>query len=102
MPACLRIRDSRAAPISWPWGSESQGVVCLVNVKPGLDHYYDPKGDVKIIYDSKVEQSDSAGLLNVQSEIIDKVQADPVQDPGFPVLSFIAKSDIGRRDPAAV
>ena len=76
--------------------------IVRVNVRPGFDHYDDPMVDVKVIYDGKAEQLDGAGIVDVRSEIISRVQADPVEDPGFPFIHFIAKSDIGRRDPATV
>ena len=72
--------------------------VVSVNVKPGFDHYDDPVVDVKIIYDGKVEQLGGAGILDVQSEIFSKVWREVEDSPGFPLIHFIAKSDIGRRD----
>ena len=68
----------------------------------GSDHYDDSMVDVKVIYDGKAEQLDGAGIVNVRSEITTKVQPDSAEDPGFPFAHFIAKSGIGRRDPATV
>ena len=73
-----------------------------VNVEPGFDHCDDPKVDVKIIYDGKYEQLNGAGLLRVQSDITSKLWWDAEDSPGFPMVHFIAKSDLGRRDPATV
>ena len=73
-----------------------------VNVRPGVDYYDDPKVDVNIIYDGEYEQLNAPGLLRVQSEIVDKVWWNAGDSPGFPILHFIARSSLGRRDPAAV
>ena len=76
--------------------------VVSVNVKPGFDHCDDPVVDVKIIYDGTVEQLGGAGILRVQSEIIDKMWWNAEDSPDFPLVHFVLKSDIGRRDPATV
>ena len=76
--------------------------IVSVNVKPGFDHYDDPLVDVKIIYDGTVEQLGGEGILRVQSEIFSKVWWDAEDSPGWPYIHFIAKSDIGLRDPATV
>ncbi len=76
--------------------------VVSVNVKPGFDHYDDPLVNVKIIYDGKVEQLGGEGILSVLSEIIEKVWEEAEDSPVWPQVHFIAKSDIGRRDPATV
>ena len=76
--------------------------VFRVNVWPGFDHDEDPKVDVKIIYDGKYEQLKGMGPLRVQSEIVDKAWREVEDDLGFPCVHFIAKSDLGRRDPATV
>ena len=77
--------------------------VVRVNVRRGFDYDEDdPMVDVNIIYDGKYEQLSGQGLLGVQSEIISKVWWDVEDSLGFPLVHFIAKSDIGRRDPATV
>ena len=76
--------------------------VVSVNVKPGFDHCDDPAVDVKIIYDGTVEQLGGEGILRVQSDIFSKVWWDAEDSPGYPCVHFIAKSDIGREDPATV
>ena len=78
--------------------------ILRINVRPGFDHDDDPIVDVNIIYDGKVEQLGGAGIVRVRSEIISKVRDrdDPARDPAFPLVHFIAKSDIGKRDPATV
>ena len=74
-----------------------------VNVRPGFGFEDDsPVVDVTIIYDGKYEQLNGAGMVRVQSEIVDKVWRSADDSPGFPMLHFIAKSDLGRRDPATV
>ena len=76
--------------------------IVSVNVKPGFDHYDDPLVDVKIIYDGTVEQLGGEGILRVQSEIIDKMWWKAENSPIWPHVHFIAKSDLGQRDPATV
>ena len=76
-------------------------VVC-VNVRSGFDHEDDPVVDVNIIYDAKYERLKGGGLPEVRSEIIDKVWRGTKDSPGFPLVHFIPKSEIGRRDPATV
>ena len=76
--------------------------VVRVNVRPRFDHDDDPVVDVNIIYDGKYEQLNPAGLLRVRSEVVSKAWRQVEDDIGFPLVHFIAKSDIGRRDPATV
>ena len=76
--------------------------VVSVNVKPGFDHYDDPLVNVKIIYDGTVEQLGGEGMLRMLSEIIEKVWEEAEDRPVWPQVHFIAKSDIGRHDPATV
>ena len=76
--------------------------VVSINVKPGFDHYDDPLVNVKIIYDGTVEQLGGEGILCVLSEIVEKVWGEAEDSPVWPQVHFIAKSDIGRRDPATV
>ena len=76
--------------------------VVRVNVRSGFDQEDDPVVDVNIIYDGKYERLKGGGLGDVRSEIIDKVWRAAEDSPGFPLVHFIAKSEIGRRDPATV
>ena len=77
--------------------------VVRVNVRRGFDYdEEDPTVDVNIIYDGKVEQLDGRGLVQVRSDVVSKVWREAEDSPGFPLVRFIAKSDIGRRDPATV
>ena len=76
--------------------------IVSINVKPGFDHYDDPVVDVKIIYDAAYEDLSTEGTMSVQSEIFSKVWWDAQDSPGYPCVHFIAKSDIGQRDPATV
>lgn len=46
------------------------------NVKPGVGYDGDPVVDIKIIYDSKVEQLDGEGILRVDQEVHTKFDAD--------------------------
>ena len=76
--------------------------VCRINIRRGFDHEDDPVVDVHIIYDGKFEQLNGAGLLDVSLDINDKVWRDAEDSPGWPMVRFIPKSEIGRRDPATV
>ena len=76
--------------------------VVRVNVRSGFDHEDDPVVDVNIIYDGKYEQLKGDGLFDVRREIIDKVWREAEDSPGYPMVHFIAKSEIGQRDPATV
>ena len=76
--------------------------VFRVNIRRGFDHEDNPVVDVNIIYDGKYEQLNAHGLLDVDGEIIDRVWGDAKDSPGFPLVHFIPKSEIGRRDPATV
>ena len=78
----------------------SDVAIVMVNVKPRLDHYENPIVDVKIVYDGDYEQLKGKGLLPVQREIVSKAWREVEEDLGFPIVHFIAKSDLGRRDPA--
>ena len=73
-----------------------------INVKPGVDFDGDPMVDIILIYDGKVEQLDGEGLLRVDHEVDTKFDADSEAYPGWPLLHYIAKSDIGKRDPASI
>ena len=78
--------------------------VVSVNIRRGFDFEDDPLPvvDVHIIYDGKYEQLNAAGLANVDMELMDKMWHDVEDSPGWPMVRFIPKSAIGRRDPATV
>ena len=78
--------------------------VCRVNIRHGFDFDDDPVPvvDVHIIYDGKFEQLNGNGLLDVSLDINNKVWRDAEDSPGWPMVRFIPKSEIGRRDPATV
>ena len=57
---------------------------------------------MKIIYDGTVEQLGGEGILCVLSEIIEKVREDTEDSSVWLQVHFIAKSDMGRLDPATV
>ena len=74
-----------------------------VNVWPGVGFEDDsPVVDVHIIYDAKYEQLNASGLVSVMSEVADKAYYEVEDDLGFPCTSYFAKSEMGRRDLAAV
>lgn len=76
--------------------------IVRVTVKQRLDHDEDPVVDVNIVYDGRYEQLNGAGLLRVQSDIVSKAWREVEDDIGFPLVHFISKSTLGRRDPATV
>jgi len=75
--------------------------VLAINVRPDLDHDGDPVVRVKIVYDGKGELLSSPGTLYVREEVWMELASDPEQEVGFPILSFIEKSDLGKRSPEA-
>ena len=75
--------------------------ILAINIHLGLGYAGDPIVTVKIVYDGKVEQLNGPGTLEMREVVREKLQSDPKQDPGFPILSFIAKSDLGKRSPEA-
>ena len=76
-------------------------LVCI-NVKPSVDYDGDHVVNIKIIYDGKVEQLNGEGIVRVNHEVDTKFDADFEKPPGLPFLRYIAKSDIGKRDPASI
>ena len=62
--------------------------------------------DVNIIYDAGVEQliapDKVPDMMEVRSEIIDKVWREAEDSPVWPQVHFIAKSDLEEEDPATV
>ena len=76
--------------------------VVRVNIRRGFDHENDPVVDLTIIYDGKYEQLNGRGLLDVDRDIMDKVWRDGEDCPGWPLVHYLPKSEIGRRDPAKV
>ena len=76
--------------------------IVSINIKPGFDHHDDPMLDVNIIYDGEVEQLIGPDMFDAHMEIIEKVWEEAEDSPGWPQVHFIAKSDIGRRDPATI
>ena len=97
-----RIREIAEAAFKARFGDID---VVSINVKRRYDYHDDElQTIVKIIYDGKVEQltgQDTPHSMEVRSEIIDKV-LEAEDSSNWPQVHFIAKSDIGRRDPATV
>ncbi len=75
--------------------------IVSIDVKPGFDHYDDPMLDVRLVYDGEFEQLNGDGILDVQSEVIEKVWVEAEDSPGWPFMHFIAKSDLEQPAPAA-
>ena len=77
--------------------------VFRINVRPGFGFEDDsPVVDVTIVYNGKYEQLNGAGLVRVESEIASKLWYEREDSPGWPLVHFIPRSEIGRRDPATV
>ena len=94
-----RVREIAEAAFKAHFGAVR---VVRVNVRRGFDYDEDdPMVDVNIIYDGKYEQLSGQGLLGAVGDH-SKVWWDVEDSLGFPLVHFIAKSDIGRRDPATV
>jgi hypothetical protein len=74
--------------------------IVAVNVRPGKDHDGDPVVIVKVVYDGRAEDLDPKKTLGVLTTIAPKI-AD-VREGGFPVLSFVSKSDIGKLRPESI
>ena len=74
--------------------------IIAINVHRGIGHAGDPIVTVKIVHDGKVEQL-VGGTLEMRQVVREKPQSDPTRDPVFPILSFIANSDLGKRSPEA-
>ena len=75
--------------------------IVTINVRPGFGHAGDPIVRVTVVYGGKVEQLLERGTLEMREFVRKKVQSNPERDPGFPILSFIARSDLGKRNPEA-
>ena len=76
--------------------------VVRVNIRRGVDHEDDPVVDVNIIYDGKYEQLRGPRFMDVRREINHRIWRDAEDSPGWPLVHFIPKSEVGRRDPATV
>ena len=76
--------------------------ILSINIEPGFDLDGDPLVDVRIIYDAKMEEVLNGDTAAVRTEIIDKVWRERGDAAIWPQVHFIAKSDIGRQDPATV
>ena len=76
--------------------------IVRINVKPGFGCDDEPVVDINIIYEGPFEQLNGEGLLRVMSDVHSGMDARKGHDFGWPLLHFISKSDIGRRDPATV
>ena len=95
-----RIREIAEAAFQRYFGAIE---VFRVDVRPGFGFEDDsPVVDVTIIYDGKYEQLNGAGLVDVQTEVVDKAWRAVEDDLGFPCVHFLPKSSLERRDPATV
>ena len=80
--------------------------IASINVKPDINHDDEPIVYVNIIYEGPYErlnQSSPNGTVRVRSEIFEKVWWENGDHSlGYPLVHFISRLDIGRRDPATV
>ena len=76
--------------------------ILSINIEPGFDLDGDPLVDVRIIYDAKMEEVLNGDTMAVRDEIMDNFWREEGSDAIWPQVHFIAKSDIGRQDPATV
>ena len=76
--------------------------VVRVNIRRGFDHEDDPVVDVTVIYDGKFEQLTGNRILNMRLDVNHKICRDAEDSPGWPLVHFMPKSSVGRRDPAKV
>ena len=93
------LRDIAEAAFKRHFGSVE---IVRINVKPGFGCDDEPVVDINIIYEGPFEQLNGEGLLRVMSDVHSGMDAREGHDFGWPLLHFISKSDIGRRDPATV
>ena len=74
--------------------------IVTISVEPDfLDD--EPLLDVRIVYDAEVERligpDGRSNVLDVLSEIVEKVWEEPEDSPVWPQVHFITKSDFDRR-----
>ena len=79
--------------------------IVSIGVKPFFSLDDEPLLDVRIVYDAEVERligpDGGSNILDVRTEIIEKVWEAPEDSPVWPQVHFIAKSDIDRRQQTA-
>ena len=73
-----------------------------INIRRRFDFEDDPAVDVNIVYDDNDGQLTGRRHNNVRLEIHDKTWLAGKDDLGWPHVHPIAKSGLGRRDPATV
>ena len=77
--------------------------IVRINVRPGVGFEDDsPIVDVNIIYDDDSGRVTGRGLASARTELVDKTWREGKDDLGYPCVNYIAKSGLGRRDPATV
>ena len=73
--------------------------VVRANVRGGFHHEAAPVVDVNVICDGKYERSKGGGSFDARRESIDEAWREAEDSPGCPMVHFIPKPEIGRRDP---
>lgn len=91
------ITDSMIKKIVLKALSERFQGVKIVDVQIEAEDYID--GDrvlrISVVFDSKNEQIDSSATASVLRDLIPKFNE--VEETGFPLMSYISKSELGNR-----
>jgi hypothetical protein len=72
--------------------------VVRINVREDTDEDGDKILEIKVVFDAAESDFDPKELRSLPREIIPKLSALATK-PGFPILSFISKSDFGKMKP---
>jgi hypothetical protein len=73
--------------------------VVAINVRPATGADGDKVFEVSLVYEGKPKRLAPEKTLGVMRELIDRLTK--AGETGFPILSFIAQSDLGKTKPEA-
>lgn len=73
--------------------------IVSVAVKADVDEDGEDVLIVDVVFDAKADQLDAQETSSLARRIIPEIEA--IGGHGFPILSFIAKSELGNRNPEA-
>lgn len=74
--------------------------VFKVTATPAIDHLDLPIVNVEIVYDAEYEDlrdTNESGVLDVPMRLWKELEADPARSPGFPIVTFVSRSDFEDR-----
>ena len=75
--------------------------IVAIEIEAGLNLDDEPLLDVRIVYDAEVERligpDRGSNILDVRTEIIEKLWYEREDSPVWPQIHFISKSDYDRR-----